>query len=84
MNLLIYLFVGAIVGYVASRIMRTNASQGLVLDIIVGVVGAFLAGYFISPLLGIGTINDAITIPTLLVTLLGSVILLAIFKMFRR
>jgi uncharacterized membrane protein YeaQ/YmgE (transglycosylase-associated protein family) len=84
MNLIIYLFFGAIVGYIASRIMRTNASQGLLLDIIVGVVGAFLAGYFISPLLNIGTINDAITIPTLLVTLLGSVILLAIFKMLRR
>jgi uncharacterized membrane protein YeaQ/YmgE (transglycosylase-associated protein family) len=78
MNLIIYLIAGAIVGYVASRIMRTNSQQGLLLDIVVGVVGAFLAGYFISPLLGVGTINDAITIPTLLVTLLGSVVLLAI------
>jgi uncharacterized membrane protein YeaQ/YmgE (transglycosylase-associated protein family) len=84
MNLLIYLFFGAIVGYIASRIMGTSARQGILLDILVGVVGAYLAGYFISPLLNIGTINDAITIPTLLVTLLGSVILLAIFKMVRR
>ena len=84
MNLIIYLLVGALVGYIASRIMRTNAQQGLLLDILVGVAGAFLAGYFISPWLGIGTINDAISIPTLLVTLLGSVILLAIFKMLRR
>lgn len=84
MNLIIYLFVGAIVGYVASRIMRTNAKQGLLLDIVVGIVGAYLAGYFISPLLNIGTINDAITLPTLLVTLLGSVILLAIVKLIRR
>jgi uncharacterized membrane protein YeaQ/YmgE (transglycosylase-associated protein family) len=84
MNLLIYLFFGAIVGYIASRIMGTSARQGLLLDIIVGVVGAYLAGYFISPLLNIGTINDAITIPTLLVTLLGSIVLLAIFKMVRR
>lgn len=83
MNILIYLIAGAIVGYVASRIMRTNSQQGLILDIVVGIIGAFLAGYFISPLLGIGTINDAITIPTLLVTLLGSVILLAIVKLFR-
>ncbi len=60
MNLIIYLIAGAIVGYVASRIMRTNSQQGLLLDIVVGVVGAFLAGYFISPLLGVGTINDAI------------------------
>lgn len=84
MNLIIYLIAGAIVGYIASRIMRTNSQQGLLLDIVVGVIGAFLAGYFISPLLGIGTINDAITLPTMLVTLLGSVVLLWIFKMVRR
>ena len=81
MNLIIYLIAGAIVGYIASRIMRTNSQQGLLLDIVVGVVGAFIAGYFISPLLGVGTINDAITIPTMLVTLLGSVILLAVYKL---
>jgi uncharacterized membrane protein YeaQ/YmgE (transglycosylase-associated protein family) len=81
MNIIIYLIAGAIVGYIASRIMRTSGQQGLLLDIVVGVVGAFLAGYFISPLLGVGTINDAITIPTLLVTLLGSVALLWIYKL---
>jgi len=80
MNTIIYLIAGAIVGYIASRIMHTNSQQGLLLDIVVGIVGAFLAGYFISPLLGIGTINDAITIPTLLVTLLGSVVLLWLYK----
>ncbi len=84
MNLIIYLIFGALVGYVASRIMHTNSQQGLLLDIVVGIVGAFLAGFFISPLLGIGTINDAITIPTLLVTLLGSVVLLWIVKAIRR
>lgn len=84
MNLLIYLIFGAIVGYIASRIMRTNSQQGLLLDIVVGVVGAFIAGYFISPLVGVGTINDAITIPTLVVTLLGSIVLLWIYKQVRR
>ena len=84
MNLIIYLIAGAIVGYIASRIMHTNSQQGLILDIVVGVVGAFIAGFFISPLLGIGTINDAITIPTMLVTLIGSVVLLWIYKMIRR
>lgn len=84
MNLIIYLIAGAVVGYIASRIMRTNSQQGLLLDIVVGVVGAFVAGYFISPLLGVGTINDAITFPTLLVTLLGSIALLAIFKAVSR
>lgn len=84
MNLLVYLIVGAIVGYVASRIMHTDSQQGLLLDIVVGIVGAFLAGYFISPMLGIGTINDAITMPTFLVTLLGAVVLLWIVKAVRR
>jgi uncharacterized membrane protein YeaQ/YmgE (transglycosylase-associated protein family) len=84
MNLIIYLIAGAIVGYIASRIMKTNSQQGLILDIVVGVVGAFIAGYFISPLLGVGTINDAITIPTMLVTLIGSVVLLWIYKMVVR
>ena len=84
MNLIIYLIAGAIVGYIASRIMHTNSQQGLLLDIVVGVIGAFIAGYFISPLLGIGTINDAITLPTMLVTLVGSVVLLWIYKMVRR
>jgi uncharacterized membrane protein YeaQ/YmgE (transglycosylase-associated protein family) len=84
MNLIIYLIAGAIVGYIASRIMRTNSQQGLLLDIVVGVIGAFLAGYFISPLLGVGTINDAITLPTMLVTLIGAVVLLWIVKAVRR
>lgn len=81
MNIIIYLIAGAIVGYIASRIMRTNSQQGLLMDIVVGVIGAFLAGYFISPLLGVGTINDAVTIPTMLVTLVGAVVLLWIYKM---
>jgi uncharacterized membrane protein YeaQ/YmgE (transglycosylase-associated protein family) len=84
MNLIIYLIAGAVVGYVASLIMKTNSRQGPVLDIVVGIVGALLAGYIISPLLGIGTINDAITIPTLLVSLVGAVILLWIYKLVAR
>jgi uncharacterized membrane protein YeaQ/YmgE (transglycosylase-associated protein family) len=84
MNLLIYLAAGAIVGYIASRIMQTNSWQGLLIDIIVGMVGAFLAGQLLSPLLGIGTINDAVTIPTMLVTLAGSILMLWIVKTVHR
>ena len=84
MNLIVYLIAGALVGYVASRIMHTNSQQGLLLDIVVGMAGAFLAGYFISPLLKIGTINDAITLPTLLVTLLGSVVVLGLYRIVTR
>ncbi len=84
MNLIIYLIAGAIVGYIASRIMNTNGQQNTLMDIVVGVIGAFIAGYFLSPLFGIGTINDAITLPTMLVSLLGAVVLLWIVKAVRR
>jgi len=82
MNILIYLVAAAVIGWVASEIMRDRAN--LVVNIIVGIVGAFLAGYFLSPLFHIGTINDAINIPTMLVTLLGAVIVIAIVHLLRR
>lgn len=82
MNLLIYLLAAAVIGFVATRLM--NDSSNLLINIIVAVVGAFLAGYFLSPIFNVGTINDAITIPTMLVTLLGAVILLAIIHFARR
>ena len=82
MNIIIYLLVAAVIGWLATSIMRDRSN--LLINIIVAVVGAFLAGYFLTPLLGVGTINDAITIPTMLVTLLGAVILLAIVRLFRR
>ena len=82
MSILIYLIVAAVIGWVASVIMHDRSN--LLINIVVAIVGAFLAGFFLSPILGIGTINDAITIPTMLVTLLGAVILLAIVHFIRR
>ena len=82
MNIIIYLVVAAVIGWVASLIMRDRSS--VLINIIVAVIGAFLAGWFISPLLGIGTINDAITLPTMLVTLLGAIILIGIVRLLRR
>lgn len=84
-NLIVWLIVGGIIGWVASMIMRTDASQGLFLNIVVGIVGAALAGWLISPLLGVPTINqDTFSIGSLLVSLVGAVILLAIVNLFRR
>jgi uncharacterized membrane protein YeaQ/YmgE (transglycosylase-associated protein family) len=83
MNFVIWLIAGAIVGWVASRIMGTSGQQGLILDIVVGIVGAFLAGYFLTPFFGISTINqNNFSIPALLVSLAGAVILLAVVRMF--
>jgi uncharacterized membrane protein YeaQ/YmgE (transglycosylase-associated protein family) len=82
MNIIIYLIVAAVIGWIASVIMHDRSN--LLINIVVAIIGAFLAGYFISPLLHIGTINDAITIPTMLVTLVGAVILLVIVRLIRR
>jgi len=82
MNILIYLVVAAVIGWVATEIMHDRSN--LLINIIVAVLGAFLAGWFLSPLFRTGTINDAITVPTMLVTLLGAVVLLAILNLFRR
>ncbi len=81
MNIIIYLIVAAIIGWLATELMhdRTN----LLINIVVAVLGAFLAGYLLSPIFKVGTINDAITVPTVLVTLLGSIILLAVVNLFR-
>ena len=81
MNLLIYLIVAAVIGYVATEIMHDRSN--LLINIFVAVVGAFLAGYFLSPMFHIGTINDAITVPTVLMTLAGAVVLLAIVNLVR-
>jgi uncharacterized membrane protein YeaQ/YmgE (transglycosylase-associated protein family) len=84
MGILIWLIVGGLVGWVASIIMRTNAQQGILLNVIVGILGAILAGLFISPLVGVGTINQGLTAASFLVSLLGAVVLLAIVNVFRR
>jgi uncharacterized membrane protein YeaQ/YmgE (transglycosylase-associated protein family) len=82
MNILIYLVVAAVIGWVAAELMHDRSS--LLIYIIVAVLGAFLAGYFLTPILKVGTINQAINVPTMLVTLLGAVIVIAIVHLFRR
>ena len=85
MNIILWLIAGAVIGWLASKIMGTNSQQGLLLDIVVGVVGALLAGWFLAPLFGVGTINqNDFSLPALLVSLLGAVLLLAIVRLLRR
>jgi len=84
-NFIVWIIVGAIIGWVASKIMGTSGRQGLLLDIVVGIVGALLAGWFLTPLFGITTINQAnFSLPALLVSLLGAIILLAIVRVISR
>jgi uncharacterized membrane protein YeaQ/YmgE (transglycosylase-associated protein family) len=85
MNILVWLVVGGLVGWVASMLMRTDGQQGIVLNIVVGIVGAFLGGWLLAPMFGTGTINQSdFSVGSLVVSLLGSVILLAIVNLVRR
>jgi len=80
MGIILWLIVGGVVGWLASLIMRTDAQQGILMNIVVGIVGAVIAGL----ILGKGTINQTIGIETFLWSLLGAVILLAVVNLVRR
>ncbi len=82
MNILIYLVIAAVIGWAATSILHDR--KGLLLNILIAIVGAFLAGFLLTPIFHVGTINDAITAPTVLVTLGGAVILLLIVRLIRR
>ena len=85
MNFIIWLVVGGIIGWIASMVMKTDAQQGMILNIVVGIVGAFLGGLLISPLEGVPSINqNAFSLGAMLVSLVSAIILLAIVNLFRR
>lgn len=85
MNFIICLIVGGVIGWIASMIMRTDAQQGMFLNVVVGIVGSFLGGFLVGPLLGAGTINqNDFSIMGLLASLIGAVILLAIVNLVLR
>jgi uncharacterized membrane protein YeaQ/YmgE (transglycosylase-associated protein family) len=85
MNFLIWIVVGGIIGWLASMVMRTNAQQGIFLNIVVGIIGAMLGGWLIAPLLGQGTINsNDFSLGGLAVSFIGALILLAIVNLVRR
>jgi len=79
MGIIIWLIVGGIVGWLASLIMKRDAQQGIILNIIVGIVGALIAGWIFG-----GGINQAITLTSFAYSLIGAVILLAIVNLFTR
>ena len=80
MGIIIWLIVGGVVGWLASIIMRRDAQQGIILNIVVGIIGAMIASFLFSG----GSINGAITLRSFLLSLLGAVILLAIVNLFTR
>jgi len=85
MTFLAWIIIGGILGWLASLVMRTDAQQGMLLNIVVGIVGALLGGWLLAPLVGTGTINqNDFSLSSLIVSFLGAVILLAIVNLFRR
>jgi uncharacterized membrane protein YeaQ/YmgE (transglycosylase-associated protein family) len=85
MNIIIMLIVGGIIGWLASIVMRTDGQQGIILNVVVGIVGAMLAGFLLTPLLGGSPITSgALDIRSLVVSFLGALVLLAIVNLVRR
>lgn len=79
MGLIIWLVVGGIVGWLASLVMRTDGQQGIILNVVVGIIGSVIASFIFG-----GGINQMITVTTFIYSLIGSIILLAIVNLIRR
>lgn len=84
MGILITLLLGGLAGWLASLVMNRDANQGVLLNIVVGVVGAFLANLILAPLLGVEAVLDQVTLAGFLMAVLGAVVLLAIVNLFTR
>lgn len=85
MHFIIWIVIGGVLGWLASIVMRTNAQQGLFLNVVVGIIGAVLGGFILAPMIGTGTINDGdYSIASLGVSFVGAVILLAVVNLLRR
>ena len=85
MTLFMILIIGGVIGWLASLLMRTDGQQGIFLNVIVGIVGALIAGVVVTPFLGGAPITSgSFDIMSLVVSFLGAVVLLAIINLFRR
>lgn len=84
MDFIVWILVGALAGWVASMIMKTDAQMGALANIIVGILGALIGGFILNNMLGIGVASGSLSIPGVLAAIFGAVILLWIIKMVRR
>jgi uncharacterized membrane protein YeaQ/YmgE (transglycosylase-associated protein family) len=84
MSFILWIIVGGVLGWLASIVMKNNDQMGIILNVVVGIVGAFLGGLLLAPLFGTGTINQGnFSIGSLLVSFVGAIILLAIVNFIR-
>lgn len=85
MSFVLWIVIGGILGWLASMVMRTDAQQGIFLNMVVGIVGALLGGWLLTPFVGGGTINyDDFSAMSLLVSFLGAVVLLGVVNLILR
>jgi uncharacterized membrane protein YeaQ/YmgE (transglycosylase-associated protein family) len=85
MGVILWLIIGGVVGWLASIVMKRDGSQGIILNIVVGIVGALLGGWLIGPMVGAPSINSGeLSVGSLLVSFLGAVVLLAIVNLISR
>lgn len=85
MNFILWIVIGGILGWVASMMLRTEAQQGMLTNVVVGIIGALLGGWLLAPLFGTGTINqNDFSLGALVVSLLGAIVLLAIVNLYRK
>lgn len=82
MGIILWIIFGALVGWVASLIMKTDAEQGAMLNIVIGIVGAVLGGWIMSFFGGSGV--TGFNISSFVVALLGAVVLIFVVKAVRR
>ena len=83
MNILVWVIVGALAGWLASMVMKTNASQGLMMDIVFGILGGILGGWVLQ-LLGVSAGVTGINIPSILTAFLGAVIVIWVLRKIRK
>lgn len=84
MGLILALIIGGIIGWLASIVMRTNGQQGIILNVVVGIIGSLVGSFLLGPLIGGTTLTQSLDVRSLLAAFLGALILLAIVNLFRR
>jgi len=80
-NIVLWILFGALAGWIASIIMKTNAEQGAVGNVVVGIVGAFVGGFLVRALSNSDV--NGFNLASLLTAVLGAVVLLAVYKALR-
>ncbi|TVP59247.1 MAG: GlsB/YeaQ/YmgE family stress response membrane protein [Halomonadaceae bacterium] len=84
MNILIWLIMGGIIGWIASLIMKTEGQQGIIMNVVVGIAGSVIGGWLVVPLFGGETMQEGFNLTSFVVALVGAIILLAVVNLIRR